>query len=470
METLLKRRTVVFACAVGLVAGLSLLPVGRANAAEISCDELVEEIKANNDRYNVDIEIATESVRVKTSQNECTEEIREWSKRKMPMFSPGKDDNKPKPEQEEQAESDQEPEVKRPPSIINPEQDTGSSTVVVPMIKSQEPAPPQAEQAEGERPAEQTGSIKIDLPKDDSPADVSLPQLGPRPDADVVILPKDEIKPSEAKQSISIELPPAPEPKEEPQPESAPEPEPQPEAAPEPEPQAEPAPAPIIIQPEEQAPSEFADQLKRLEEQKKNLGKASKMRDEARKRCSVRLEHLWGKGEHNIKGTSFRLTGVYTLDLDNDGLVDNVALKLKSRGRIDNVIRYFSLPGRLSGQSVDSLKLDDDSLIFRLCAGRVNFERPEEPEPEAKEVKKEKKKKKKEPDAPIVADEKITVKEETLKDINIWFGVAAIFFLMIGAGGVGMLVWSRKKKMDALNAGDDEGEEGDEAGEEEEEA
>jgi len=100
-------------------------------------------------------------------------------------------------------------------------------------------------------------------------------------------------------------------------------------------------------------------------------------RDDAlAKRCDRDLTDFWSPGEHEIEGQKFWLSGVFTVDLDSDGRVDDVGFKIKSEGKIGNILNYFpSTEGRLSGKTIKSLKLDDDRDIHRLCPGNITFER-----------------------------------------------------------------------------------------------
>ncbi|MEE8394138.1 MAG: hypothetical protein V3R66_07315 [Rhodospirillales bacterium] len=95
------------------------------------------------------------------------------------------------------------------------------------------------------------------------------------------------------------------------------------------------------------------------------------------KRCESKLEHFWRAGELNIKGTMYWLSGVFSIDLDGDGGVDNIGFKVKTQGKVGNVIRYFPMaPGQLSAQTINDLKLEDDNDVFMMCAGNLTFERP----------------------------------------------------------------------------------------------
>lgn len=99
--------------------------------------------------------------------------------------------------------------------------------------------------------------------------------------------------------------------------------------------------------------------------------------------CDRAITDFWSPGNINIKGSTYWLSGAFTVDLDGDGRVDNVGFKLKITGRVGNVIRYFGAPGRLSGQTIPDLKIANDDDISRLCPGNVTFKLPKSERPAA---------------------------------------------------------------------------------------
>ena len=139
------------------------------------------------------------------------------------------------------------------------------------------------------------------------------------------------------------------------------------------------------------------------------------------------------------------------MDTDNDGQVDNVVFKIKSKGRVDNVIRYFGT-GRLSGQRIPSLRLRDDRDVTRLCPGALAFAEPkaEEEEPEAPPPSKKKKK--------IIEpgdSGKLTISASTLQENKHWFAIFGVIFL--SAGGYGFFrtlktLDQEKKQQAAISA------------------
>ena len=167
------------------------------------------------------------------------------------------------------------------------------------------------------------------------------------------------------------------------------------------------------------------------------------------KKCTKDLEDFWEAGEHNIRGTMFWLAGVSTMDTDNDGQVDNVLFKIKSKGRVDNVIRYFGA-GRLSGQAIPTLRLKDDRDVGRLCPGTLAFAEPKEEKAEAPPPPKKKKK----IDEPKDTG-KLTISAATLQENKHWFAIFGVIFL--AACGFGFFktlktLDKKKKKKKAMLA------------------
>lgn len=151
------------------------------------------------------------------------------------------------------------------------------------------------------------------------------------------------------------------------------------------------------------------------------------------KKCTMDLGDFWEAGEHDIRGTLYWLAGVSTMDTDNDGQVDNVIFKIKSKGRVDNVIRYFGT-GRLSGQSIPTLRLKDDRDVTRLCPGTLTFAEPKAEEEEEKAKAPPPKKKPKKVDA-LDDSGKLTISASTLKENKHWFAIFGVIFLFAGGFG-----------------------------------
>jgi len=180
------------------------------------------------------------------------------------------------------------------------------------------------------------------------------------------------------------------------------------------------------------------------------------------KRCDRDLASFWSPGEHVIEGQKFWLSGVFTVDLDSDGRVDDVGFKIKSEGKIGNILNYFpSTEGRHSGKTIDSLKLDDDRDIYRLCPGNITFERADpvalakKKLPAANQVRALVKEGDKNVETPAevvpeeTPEEPEPPKKKTSKAMLI---VAAIAMVLLLAGGIGLAMAlrniTRSKKED----------------------
>jgi len=164
------------------------------------------------------------------------------------------------------------------------------------------------------------------------------------------------------------------------------------------------------------------------------------------RRCDRDLATFWSPGEHEIEGNKFWLSGVFTVDLDGDGRIDDVGFKIKSDGRIGNILNYYpSTEGRLAGKNVKTLKLDDDKDIHRLCPGNVTFERPDLAQTLQNKRKaaqaaltKEAVEKKKEEDA---AAEAAAAAIPPKKDVSPFvFVVGGIAMVLLLAGGIGLAI------------------------------
>lgn len=196
--------------------------------------------------------------------------------------------------------------------------------------------------------------------------------------------------------------------------------------------------------------------------------------------CDREVTDFWKAGEHMIDGQMTSLTGVFTVDLDNDGRVDNVGFKIGAKGRIGNVLGYFPVSkGRLSAQSVPTLKLENDEDLHRLCAGDVTFKamtsteklkavgsakrRQQELSPGAKPAS----------DAPNVEPEEpgVDESEETINDLTaeektenllFWAVIIATVFFLLGGVGLFFAVRNMRSRDDEEDEDDDEDEDGNE--------
>ncbi len=195
--------------------------------------------------------------------------------------------------------------------------------------------------------------------------------------------------------------------------------------------------------------------------------------------CAGDLGTLWKQGEHDIRGSTYWLSQVFTIDLDGDGRTDNVGFRLKAANTPDLVIRYFAAPGQPAGRSVPTLRLDDEEVISGLCFARVSFDtpRPKDREPEPVRAF----------ETPDLAKE-MTAKGDTTRRVTqgsaagserggtgpagLWAGSAAASVLLLAAGGGGAYL-TRRRWLPALKrlgkARRKKGEEGEEGEEDEEE-
>ena len=190
--------------------------------------------------------------------------------------------------------------------------------------------------------------------------------------------------------------------------------------------------------------------------------------------CATDLNSLWEKGEHHIRGTTYWLSQVFTIDLDGDRRTDNVGFRLKAANTPDLVIRYYAGPGNLAGRSVPTLRLDDEDVISRLCFGQVSFEKPRrkdrKTEPrrvfETPDLEKEMMAKGKPAPAATQAEWGGFVPN------GLWAAIAAVFGLVLAAGGTGIYlsrrIWLPALKRLGKARRKDGGEEEDEEDEEDE--
>ncbi|MBT4935018.1 MAG: hypothetical protein HOL66_16370 [Rhodospirillaceae bacterium] len=190
------------------------------------------------------------------------------------------------------------------------------------------------------------------------------------------------------------------------------------------------------------------------------------------KRCDRDLVSFWSPGEHVIEGHKFWLSGVFTIDLDSDGRVDDVGFKIKAEGKIGNILNYFpSTEGRVSGKTVNSLKLEDDRDIHRLCPGNVTFERAD-----VADIVKQKRKlavnqvkalpaqNGKKTEEAVPEEEPEQPEEPEKKTSNLVLIVAAVAMVMLLAGGIGLAMALRnitRSRKDEYEDDDDDDEDED---------
>ena len=85
------------------------------------------------------------------------------------------------------------------------------------------------------------------------------------------------------------------------------------------------------------------------------------------------LKDLWRPGYHQVSGRQYWLEKAFTLDNDNDEVVDNVGFVLKSGERPDLYIYYFPGQGRQSVITAPSLRLADDRNVRMTCPGQLEY-------------------------------------------------------------------------------------------------
>ena len=93
--------------------------------------------------------------------------------------------------------------------------------------------------------------------------------------------------------------------------------------------------------------------------------------------CDTTVDALWQPGLHRIDGVTYWLLQVHTVDLNDDGRIDNVGFRLRPKEGDDLVLLWEGDSNRRSANAVPSLKVPDDGMVARLCFGRQTFEMPE---------------------------------------------------------------------------------------------
>lgn len=92
--------------------------------------------------------------------------------------------------------------------------------------------------------------------------------------------------------------------------------------------------------------------------------------------CDKELEDFWKEGNHVIRNVSYWLAKVHTVDVDGDGVIDDVGFRLKARGKDDIVMNYFGSAEGVPAKSLPSLRLADESVMPRICFGLADFNEP----------------------------------------------------------------------------------------------
>lgn len=163
------------------------------------------------------------------------------------------------------------------------------------------------------------------------------------------------------------------------------------------------------------------------------------------------LADVWKASYHTVSGTRYWLDRAFTLDENNDGVVDDIGFILKTEGKADITIYYFPGQGRQSVIAAPALRLKDDRDVEKICFGREDFKKPEpekkEEEPSTFQV----------PDlaAELAAKAKGGNAEGAAKVQTFLEGPGLVFAIAIGAGvlliaggGVGFAIarWRRERR------------------------
>ncbi|MEE9544196.1 MAG: hypothetical protein V3V55_01190 [Rhodospirillales bacterium] len=186
------------------------------------------------------------------------------------------------------------------------------------------------------------------------------------------------------------------------------------------------------------------------------------------KPCDKSLSEFWKQGEHSIKGTTYWLSQVFTIDRNGDGIMEDVGFRLKAKGKPDLLIRYFADGDQISARSLSRLALPDETVIPRLCFGQVVFEEPFK----VQSVPVEKKKAFEIPDlaremkvktGEISEEPETAAKGDAEKTVGtkIWISIAAGLFVLFAAGGLIAFLTRRKWLPKLKKSAEDEEEDDD---------
>lgn len=305
-----------------------LLPTvaGVSQAGQMDCGELAARLNPG-DRYQFKIELQSKSIRLEKGDDFCSEPVADWFARKLILPRPARD-NRPRPAAK----------VTKPALKPKPEDDT----VPMPSVDGAVSLPGQI-MRQGPLPdlgLDSGGGSAATVPTMRVPAekqDVEQPPV----EGEIVQPVEDAaVQPVEGGAPVK-------------------------QAAP----GIEPATPPTRVE-------------MKVDETPPMAGVVAppppKVDPDVAKLCDRLVTDFWAPGEYDIDGRMFWLSGVFTIDYNGDGRIDDVGFKLNAEGKIGNVLNYFPTSGdRLSGKTVASLKLDDERDISRLCADNVTFVRPE---------------------------------------------------------------------------------------------
>ncbi|NQV82693.1 MAG: hypothetical protein HQ494_02630 [Rhodospirillales bacterium] len=98
------------------------------------------------------------------------------------------------------------------------------------------------------------------------------------------------------------------------------------------------------------------------------------------------LKKIWPAGFHQVSGRQYWLGQTFTLDDNNDDIVDNVGFVLRADERPDLYIYYFPGQGRQSVITVPTLRVADNREVRRACAGQEEYDKPDGDGPSPREM------------------------------------------------------------------------------------
>ncbi len=186
------------------------------------------------------------------------------------------------------------------------------------------------------------------------------------------------------------------------------------------------------------------------------------------KPCDKSLDEFWKQGKHSVKGTTYLLSQVYTIDRNSDGFTENVGFRLKAGGgKPDLLIRYFAHGNQISARSLPRLALPDETVISRICFGQVIFAETSKTKPVpvdkkkvfdipdlARDMKIKTGEISEEPETTSESDAEKTISTTT------WLIIAAGLFVFFAASGL-IAFLTRKKWLPKLKKSEDDDDEDD---------
>jgi len=91
--------------------------------------------------------------------------------------------------------------------------------------------------------------------------------------------------------------------------------------------------------------------------------------------CDTRVQDVWKPLVIQIAGIKYFLSKAVTLDLNNNPQVDNVSFTFITKDGGKKVFNYFGIAGGISARDFPALALPDESLIGRLCFGKITYDK-----------------------------------------------------------------------------------------------